>query len=191
MSRNQQANILQPLMSESQIEESIEKMSEFILGEFLDLEQVILLGVATRGVPLSEKIAESLEKKTGKKVRKGQIDATFYRDDFHFRNRFKNPSMKVSLLKESLDEKQVVLVDDVMFTGRSARAAINAIMDLGRPSSVKFITLIDRGQRELPIQPDFTGLCIDGKNGQEVRVFLKPIDSKNGVELVQLEEENG
>ncbi len=189
MPRDQKVIESRVLMDEKSIEKNIQRMAQEIQRDLPDPSEVILFGLASRGVPIAEKLGVELETLYSKKLMIGQLDATFYRDDFHFRNKLKNPSLKVDALTVSLDNKQVILVDDVLYTGRSVRAAMNAIMDLGRPSSIKFLCLVDRGHRELPIEANYVGIQSKTQAFEEVRVSIEPIDKRNCVELVKIEDD--
>lgn len=151
-------------------------------------ENLIVMGMATRGIPLAGEITKRLEQRYGKPVLSGELDASFYRDDFHYRNHFGNPVMRVLKTPTSVEGKTVVLVDDVLYTGRSVRAAMQAVFDLGRPAAIRLCCLVDRGNRELPIAPDCIGLKIDTPPGEEVRVRIIPHDNENSVYLVKVGE---
>ena len=117
----------------------------------------------------------------------GSLDATFYRDDFHYRQPNASTEMRFTEMPASVEGKTVILVDDVLYTGRSVRAAMQAILDLGRPAAIRLCVLVDRGHRELPIAPDCVGLTVETAQNQEVRVMIEPIDNENSVYLVEVE----
>jgi pyrimidine operon attenuation protein/uracil phosphoribosyltransferase len=141
-----------------------------------------LIGVRTRGVPLAERIAQELARLVGDEVKLGAVDITLYRDDFGKSDRW--PVLRGTDIPFDLDGVEIVLVDDVLFTGRTVRAALNAICDLGRPAGVRLAVLVDRGHRELPIQADVVGMSVPTERHDHVRVRLEPVDSRE--EIVQI-----
>ena len=117
------------------------------------------------------------------------MDDTFYRDDCHLRKIVSSMEMRFKEMPASVEGKVVILVDDVLYTGRSVRAAMQAVLDLGRPAAIRLCVLVDRGHRELPIAPDCVGLTVETAQNQEVRVSIEPIDSENSVYLVEVEDQ--
>lgn len=178
--------IIRQLLDARSMELAIGEMALKLVRLHPDSENLIVLGMATRGIPLAKRLCEELKKHYGKEVRSGAIDATFYRDDFHYRKGVGNPEMRI-LDVPAVEGRTVVLVDDVLYTGRSVRAAMEAVFALGRPSAVRFCCLVDRGCRELPIAPDCAGLTIATAPGEEVRVHIEPTDPENAVYLVGVE----
>ena len=146
-------------------------------------ERLALVGMQTRGVFLARRLRARIERFEGVKLPFGVLDATMYRDDF--RRRLRQPVVHPTDIPFDVHDRRLVLVDDVLYTGRTTRAALDAIMDLGRPASVRFLALIDRGLRELPIRPDFVGRTVPTTPGEEVRVRLAEIDDEDGVWLVE------
>ncbi len=138
------------------------------------VEGLVLVGLRTRGVPLARRLARTLQELEGVAVPLGELDITLYRDDLARRRL--QPRVGPSDVPVSLTDRTVVLVDDVLFTGRSVRAALDAIMDFGRPSSVQLAVLIDRGHRELPIRPDYVGKNVPTALDEEVQVRLEETD---------------
>ncbi|MDR2581838.1 MAG: bifunctional pyr operon transcriptional regulator/uracil phosphoribosyltransferase PyrR [Fibromonadaceae bacterium] len=179
---------IRQLLSESDVQAALAGMAEKI-ASWAKSEKAILMGMASRGIPIAQNIAQILKSKYNLSVPVGSIDTSYYRDDFHYRKRVNNPPLKISEMPADVEGKTVVLIDDVLYTGRSVRAALQAILDLGRPSAVKLCVLVDRGCRELPIAPDCTGLSIETVARQEVRVCLSPYDNETVVWLVEIEEE--
>ncbi|MDR3638737.1 MAG: bifunctional pyr operon transcriptional regulator/uracil phosphoribosyltransferase PyrR [Isosphaeraceae bacterium] len=133
-----------------------------------------LIGIRSRGVPLAERLAAALTPLIGEVVRVGAVDITLYRDDLGKGARW--PVLRGTDVPFAVDGKDVVLVDDVLYSGRTVRAALNAICDLGRPARIRLAVLVDRGERELPIQPDVVGKTVTVGRGQRVRVRLAPVD---------------
>lgn len=148
--------------------------------------RLALVGIRTRGATLAERLVQKIEEIEHKKVPLGFLDITLYRDDF--KRLFKQPNIQITDLSFKIDDIPVILVDDVLYTGRTARAALDALMDYGRPSNIQLAVLIDRGHRELPIQPDFVGKVITTSIGEEIKVNLKEIDGQDCVHLLQISE---
>ena len=142
---------------------------------------MVLVGIETRGVPLAKILAEKMYHIESKLVPVEQINITFYRDDLE--KKADQPIMDSQVIDVDINNKGVILVDDVIFTGRTVRAAMDALMDNGRPSFIKLATLIDRGHRELPIRPDFVGKNIPTSRSEIVNVHLKAVDGENLVLL--------
>jgi pyrimidine operon attenuation protein / uracil phosphoribosyltransferase len=133
-----------------------------------------LVGIRSRGVPLAERLAREMRVLLNLDIEVGAVDITLYRDDLGQGERW--PVLKGTEISFDLDGAEVVLVDDVLFTGRTVRAALNAICDLGRPACIRLAALVDRGHRELPIQPDVVGLAVKTARLEHVRVRLAPVD---------------
>ncbi|GAB6092057.1 bifunctional pyr operon transcriptional regulator/uracil phosphoribosyltransferase PyrR [Furfurilactobacillus curtus] len=143
---------------------------------------LVLIGVKTRGVFLAQRIASRLHQLENTVVPVGELDVSGYRDDIHH----KEPATKSAItnLNTPITDKKVVLVDDVLYTGRTIRAALDAIMDLGRPNSINLAVLVDRGHRELPIRADFVGKNIPTAQNEHIRVAVDEIDGKDSIEIV-------
>ncbi len=150
-------------------------------------DHMVIVGIRTRGAFLAERIVKMIEKIEGKQVPLGILDITLYRDDF--RKRLRQPKVQISDIPFEIDDKDVILVDDVLFTGRTSRAALDALMDFGRPSSVQLAVLVDRGHRELPIRSDYVGKSIPTSIGEEVQVRLSETDNEDCVLLVEAPKE--
>lgn len=180
---------IRKLLNEGGIQTTFDDMAEKITAWAKPRDSVILMGMASRGIPIAQNIAQILKDKYNLSVQVGSIDNSYYRDDFHYRKRVNNPPLKISEMPADVEGKTVVLIDDVLYTGRSVRAALQAILDLGRPAVVKLCVLVDRGCRELPIAPDYTGISIETEPKQEVRVRLSPYDQETAVWLVEVEED--
>ncbi len=144
-------------------------------------ERLALVGMQTRGVHLARRLCDKIEGFEGLRLPFGVLDATMYRDDVRRRHLAVHPTD----IPFDVDDRRLVLVDDVVYTGRTTRAALDALMDLGRPASVRFLALIDRGLRELPVRPDFVGRTVPTTPGEEVRVRLRELDDREGVWLVE------
>ncbi len=179
MSQHIKARILEA----QDIQRIITRLAYDILEKNRGLTNLVLVGLRTRGAYLAERISRKIQEIEGKEVPTGFLDVTFYRDDF--RQRLKQPSVEVTNIPFKIDEQNVVLIDDVLFTGRTARAASDALMDFGRPARIYLVVLVDRGHRELPICPDFVGKEIPTSINEEVRVKLSEIDDEDAVLLVE------
>jgi pyrimidine operon attenuation protein / uracil phosphoribosyltransferase len=154
-------------------------------------ERVALVGIHTRGAILGRRLHALVGELTGSEVPFGDLDISFYRDDVNDREPGAQPVVHSSHRDFDLDDRTVVLVDDVLFTGRTVRAAIDALFDHGRPERVQLAVLIDRGHRELPIRPDYVGKNLPTGRGERVQVELVEIDERDGVLLVAESEDGG
>jgi pyrimidine operon attenuation protein/uracil phosphoribosyltransferase len=170
------------VMDEAEVRREIARLAREIVERSGGTEDLVLMGVHRRGTQIAALIRKEIEKISGKPVSYGSIDITLYRDDLGTIG--PRPVVGESELPgEGIDGKNVVLVDDVAYTGRTMRAAINELSDWGRPNRIQFCVLVDRGGRELPIQPDFTGRRIEVGEGQRVEVYVPELDGKLGVDL--------
>lgn len=148
-----------------------------------DPQQLALIGMQTRGVHMGKRIVKLIEQEFGFSPDFGVLDVTFYRDDF--RIKLKMPEVKVTEIPFDLYDRDVVLIDDVLYTGRTVRSAMDALMDYGRPSSIKFCCMVDRGHRELPICADYVGTKLPTHVKEEVRVKVKALDDEDAVYIVK------
>ncbi|MFT5144918.1 MAG: pyrimidine operon attenuation protein/uracil phosphoribosyltransferase [Rhodothermales bacterium] len=174
------------LLDERDLGRTIDRMAQQIV-EYLvpgaePQDTLALVGMQTRGVHLARRIRDRIRDMEGIVIPLGILDATMYRDDF--RLRLKQPVIQETRIPFDLSNRQVFLVDDVLYTGRTVRAALDALMDLGRPSAVHFLAIVDRGLRELPIRADIVGRHVPTFPGEEVRVRLRECDGVDGVWLV-------
>lgn len=170
------------ILCADEIRRIITRLASEIIEKNNDLSQLVLLGIYTRGVPLAHLIANQIEMLEQVKVPVGAIDITFYRDDL---DRIKTRTPEKSKIPNSLTGKTVVLVDDVIYKGRTIRAALNAVTEYGRPEVIRLLTLVDRGHRELPIHPDFIGKKLPTSSEEQVKVYLQAVDNKDAVELIK------
>ena len=161
---------------------TIKRLANQLLENHVDLHNTVLIGIQPRGIALSDRIVEELKRELqGREVLYGKLDITFYRDDL--RQELHMPSSVD--IPFSVEGKNVVLIDDVLYTGRTIRAALDALMDFGRPAKVELLVLVDRRySRELPIQPDYTGKSIDSIISQKVKVYWQPKDGHDEVVLL-------
>ena len=169
------------VLHEADIARALTRISHEILESNRGSEGLVVLGIPTRGVPLAERIGALVSEFGGQAVPVGALDVTMYRDDLH-RNPTRAPH-PTQIPPGGIDGKVVVLVDDVLFSGRSIRAALDALQDIGRPAAVRLAILVDRGHRDLPIRPDFVGKNLPSARDERVNVRLAEID---GVEEVTI-----
>ena len=169
------------ILSREELARTLARLASQILEEIPDRERLLLLGIPTRGIQLAEVLANELHDKTGKSIEQGVIDPTFHRDDL---NNVGTRLVPTTHISSSLEGRQVVLVDDVIFTGRTVRAAIESLQAWGRPERVMLLVMVDRsGHRELPIQPDFCGRRVPTKKTETIELRLKKVDGEEGVYL--------
>lgn len=169
------------ILSADELRRTITRLASQIVEEARDMQTLVLLGLYTRGVPLAQALAQQIHHLEGVEVVVGSLDITFYRDDL---DKIKVRTPERTDMPTDLNGKTVVLIDDVIYSGRTIRAALNAINDYGRPQSVRLLTLIDRGHRELPIHPDYVGKELPTAREEEVQVYFKDIDQREGVDLI-------
>ncbi|MEO8501945.1 MAG: bifunctional pyr operon transcriptional regulator/uracil phosphoribosyltransferase PyrR [Vicinamibacteria bacterium] len=162
---------------------AIGSMAKAIRADQKDALSIAIVGIQSRGVPLAARLAIALGSSTGKKVDVGSLDITLYRDDLSTVGT--RPVLKSTNIPFSIDGRTVILVDDVLFTGRTIRAALDELVDFGRPSRIELAVLIDRGHRELPIQADYVGKVVKTSRGDRVDVRLVEIDGSDEVVLVR------
>jgi pyrimidine operon attenuation protein/uracil phosphoribosyltransferase len=165
---------------------TITRLAHEIIERNKGTENLVMVGIRTRGAPLAERIMEKVGEIEGKKIPLGMLDITLYRDDLL--KKLKQPKVQMTDIPFDIDDKNVVLIDDVLYTGRTARAALDALMDFGRPVCIQLAVLVDRGHRELPIRADFVGKNIPTSIGEEIQVKLKEVDGEDCVLLVEAEE---
>jgi pyrimidine operon attenuation protein/uracil phosphoribosyltransferase len=169
------------VLYEADIARALTRISHEILESNKGPDNLVLLGIPTRGVTLAHRIARLLTEISGEPIPSGALDVTMYRDDLH-RNPTRTPR-PTQIPDEGIDGRVVVLVDDVLFSGRSIRAALDALQDIGRPAIVRLATLVDRGHRELPIRPDFVGKNLPSARDERVRVRLTEVDGEDAVTI--------
>lgn len=169
------------VMQDADISRALTRISHEIIESHRGGSNLTVLGIPTRGVPLAERIGALITRFTGEDVPVGSLDVTMYRDDLH-RNPTRAPH-PTRIPDAGIDGRTVVLVDDVLFSGRSIRAALDALQDIGRPAAVRLATLVDRGHRELPIRPDFVGKNLPSSRSEHVAVRLVEIDGIDEVTI--------
>ncbi len=170
------------LMNADDIRRGLTRIAHEIVEKNDGVNKIAIVGILTRGVPLAERLAKLLEKIESVKVPVGKLDIGLYRDDFSD-NPNLHPAITPSAIPFDVTGKKIILFDDVLFTGRTVRAAISALLDLGRPESIQLAVLLDRGHRELPIRPDFVGKNIPTARHEHVQVHLLEADGEDRVTL--------
>jgi len=174
------------VLDASDIRRAVRRMSHEILESAKGVDDLVILGIPTRGVYLARRIAASIGEIEGREVPCGSLDITLYRDDLRLREvRALEPT---SIPADGIDGRVVVLVDDVLYSGRTIRAALDALADVGRPAAVRLAALVDRGHRELPIRPDFIGKNLPTSQSETVRVHLAEIDDEDSVTIRQVDQ---
>ena len=168
------------ILSENELRKTLSRLTFEIIEKISDLDNLLLVGIPTRGVHVAEALRKEMFTKTGVNVNTGVIDPTFYRDD---QNRVGTRLIEATDFPTSIEKKDIVLIDDVIYTGRTIRAAIEALLLWGRPKSIMLLVMIDRGHRELPIQPDFCGRKVPTSTKETVHLFLKEVDGEEGIFL--------
>jgi len=169
------------LLDEEGFRRTISRLTHEVLEANHGAERLVIVGIRTRGDYLAHRLAKKIAEIEGTVVPVGCLDITLYRDDL--RGKLEQPHLKSTDILFDLSGKTLVLVDDVLFTGRTIRAALNAIMDIGRPATIQLMVLIDRGHRELPIKADFVGKNVPTSSKQSVQVLMSEIDTEDGVYL--------
>ena len=178
----QQTTTVVQLMDEAAVGRTIARMAAEIIET--DGEDVMLVGIHTRGVPLADRLANALEETSGSRPTVGSLDITLYRDDIGpWRPAHTQPVLKKTVLPVSIEGKVIYLVDDVLYTGRTVRAALDTLLDYGRPQAIRLAVLVDRGHRELPVAANVVGRVVVTSRREDVQVRIRPSDDEDGVWL--------
>jgi pyrimidine operon attenuation protein / uracil phosphoribosyltransferase len=182
------------LLDSEAVSRALARIAHEIIEGNEDLDRVALVGIQTRGVPLAARLRRLVEERSGVELPLGALDITFHRDDVHVRDGGRPPGrqpvVRATSLPFSLEGRTIVLVDDVLYTGRTIRAAIDALLDFGRPARVQLAVLVDRGHRELPIRPDYVGKNLPTARRERIQVELLEVDEVDGVLLVSESEDD-
>lgn len=178
------ANNESVVMEAGEIQRTLVRIAHQILEHNKGCENLALVGIVTRGDILAHRLASIIKEIEGVSVPVGSLDISFYRDDSVLRL---SPQLQGTNILFSLEGKTIVLVDDVLYTGRTIRAALDALMDFGRPSKIQLATLVDRGHRELPIRADFVGKNVPSSSSESVRLFLEEVDGESAVKISQVQ----
>lgn len=171
------------VLNEAEVSRALVRMTHEILERNKGVENLVIIGIKTRGEFLAKRLAATIEKLEGKTVPIGALDITMHRDDLSLRPEV--PRVQETEILFEIDEKTLVLVDDVLFSGRSTRAALDELIDFGRPAQIWLAVLVDRGHRELPIRADFVGKNIPTRKNESIRVHVKEVDQEDAVLLVK------
>ncbi|MBF7097841.1 bifunctional pyr operon transcriptional regulator/uracil phosphoribosyltransferase PyrR [Alkalibacter mobilis] len=169
------------IMDENALNRAITRISHEIVEKNKGTENLVIVGIKTRGMPIARRIAENIRSFESGDVVLGSVDITDYRDD----KKKDGKCRTENIIDIDVQDKNVVLVDDVIYTGRTCRAAINAVMDKGRPQKIQLAVIVDRGHRELPIRPDYAGKNVPTSRDETIRVLLKEQDDRDGVLLTK------
>ena len=171
------------ILTEVELRKTLSRLTSEIIEKVNNLNNLLLVGIPTRGISLAEVLEKDLFSKTGLKIRKGIIDPTFYRDD---QNRVGTRLIKATDIPTPIEKQEILLIDDVIYTGRTIRAAMDALYSWGRPQRVMLLVMVDRGHRELPIQPDFCGKKVPTNKKESIFLRLSNLDNEEGVFLESL-----
>ena len=183
------------LLDDGAIAKALSRIAHEIIERTDELESVALVGIQSRGAPLASRLRRLVEERSGQSVPVGALDITFHRDDVHVRDGGRPPGrqpvVRSTNISFPIEGMTVVLVDDVLYTGRTIRAAIDALLEFGRPARVQLAVLVDRGHRELPIRPDYVGKNLPTGRDERIQVELVEIDERDGVFLIAEREDTG
>lgn len=178
-------NVKSLLMDAAEIERTLTRIAHQILEANDGCDNLALVGIITRGDVLARRLADKIESIEGKRVPLGALDISFYRDDFAT---YIAPQVLSTEIDFDIDDMTIVLVDDVLFTGRTVRSALDALMDIGRPSCVQLAVLVDRGHRELPIRADYVGKNVPSSRDEQIRLRLEECDGTTSLEIIEVEQ---
>lgn len=171
------------ILDDKAIGRAITRIAHEIIERNKGIDSCILVGIKTRGAFIAKRLAEKIEQIEGKPILTGELDITLYRDDLSQKNPGQEPLVQQVDIEHSIKDKKVILVDDVLYTGRTVRAAMDAVMDLGRPAQIQLAVLIDRGHRELPIRSDYVGKNIPTSSEERIVVEMTESDSTDRVTI--------
>ena len=177
-------NIKSICMDAEEIERSLTRMAHQILEKNKGATNIALVGIVTRGDILAKRLVDKISEIEGVDVPFGRLDISFYRDDYSLHY---SPEVLSTEINFSIDGKDIILVDDILYTGRTIRAALDALIDIGRPGTVQLAVLVDRGHRELPIRADYVGKNVPSSSSENVRLFLDEVDGFTEVQILDLE----
>ncbi|TFB23277.1 bifunctional pyr operon transcriptional regulator/uracil phosphoribosyltransferase PyrR [Filobacillus milosensis] len=173
------------LLDEAAIARAIKRISHEIIERNKGTDDLVLVGIKTRGMPLAKRIQTNIEQIENVKVETGELDISLYRDDLSNKDSVDEATVNQTNIQQDISGKKIILVDDVLFTGRTVRAAMDAIIDIGRPESVQLAVLIDRGHRELPIRADYVGKNIPTSKDEVIKVQLVESDEMDQVSIFE------
>ena len=171
------------ILDSNEITKTLKRLAHEVIENYVDLSKLVIVGIVTRGEYLAKRLQNIIFDIEKVQIPCGYLDVTLYRDDLDHRKSLK-PSKSSQV--PNIDNKEVLLIDDVLYEGRTARAALDAIKDFGRPASVKMLVLVDRGHRKLPISADFVGKNIPTHLNETVKVYISEIDNKDSIEILDV-----
>jgi len=174
------------LLNEDKIKRTLTRLAHEIIEKNSNFENLAIIGIRTRGDIIAKRLVSIIKNISKKEIKLGTLDVTFYRDDF--RTNFGSPKVGPSKILFDIDKKNIILIDDVLYTGRTIRAAMEEIFSLGRPKRIQLGVLIDRGHRELPIKADYVGKNYPTSFNEHIHVYLNEVDNTESVELVEYNE---
>lgn len=172
------------ILDDKAMKRALARVSHEIIEKNKGVEDIVLIGVKRRGVPLAQRIAKNIEEFEGVKVPVGCVDITLYRDDLSTLN--EDPNVNNDKIEVEIKDKKVIIVDDVIYTGRTVRASIDAVLHNGRPNMIQLAVMVDRGHRELPIRPDYVGKNIPTSHEEIVSVAVSEIDGEDSVKIYEV-----
>lgn len=175
------------VLDKEDVRRAVTRIAHEIVEHNHGAKDLVVIGIQTRGAYLAERVARKIGEIEGVSVPVGIIDITLYRDDF--RKRLKQPLVKATKIPFNIDDKHVILVDDVLYTGRTARAALDELTDFGRPKTIQYAVLVDRGHRELPIRADYVGKNVPTARHEEVFVRIEDVDGIDEVTVEEVEDD--
>ena len=173
------------VMEADRLERTLTRIAHEVMERNQQLTDIALVGIRTRGVTIAQRLSRTLAKISEAKIPTGSLDITLYREDLMRHTVGPQPVLRQTEIPFSIDERRILLVDDVLYTGRTVRAALDALIDFGRPLSIQLIVLVDRGHRELPIRPDYVGKNVPTSSNQEIDVLLQETDGLDEVVIVE------
>ncbi|WP_243386759.1 bifunctional pyr operon transcriptional regulator/uracil phosphoribosyltransferase PyrR [Bacillus kexueae] len=171
------------VLDDQAIRRSLTRISHEIIERNKGIDDCILVGIKTRGIYIAKRLSERIEKFEGQQIPVGELDITLYRDDLTQKTEDKEPLVKGANIPFDITNKKIILVDDVLYTGRTVRAAMDAIIDNGRPAQIQLAVLVDRGHRELPIRADYVGKNIPTSSTEKIVVELMEVDDQDQVTI--------
>lgn len=173
------------VLDQQAIRRALTRIAHEIIERNKGIEHCVLIGIKTRGIYIAQRLAERIYQIEGQRIPVGELDITLYRDDLSVKTKGQEPEVKGSSVPVDISNKTVILVDDVLYTGRTVRAAMDAIMDIGRPSHIQMAALVDRGHRELPIRADYIGKNIPSAKTERIVVTLEEVDEQDKISIYE------
>lgn len=173
------------VLDDAAIRRALTRISHEIIEKNKGVEDLVLVGIKTRGVPMAQRLKNKIQEIEGADLADGELDITLYRDDLTPEQNRSEPQLKETNIDVNIDGKKVILIDDVLYTGRTVRAAMDALIDLGRPKEIQLAVLVDRGHRELPIRADYVGKNVPTSQEEVITVTLTETDEKDEVQIYE------